>query len=45
MEALLHTAIHLARAGNVPLLKFLLGRILPRDRLIKFDLPNYGFRR
>ena len=44
MEALLHTAIHLARAGNVPLLSFL-GRILPRDRLIKFDLPNYGFRR
>jgi hypothetical protein len=43
MEALLRTAIQLARAGNVPMLKFLLGRILPRDRLIKFDLPQMVF--
>jgi hypothetical protein len=42
-EALLRTAIQLALAGNVPMLKFLLGRFLPRDRLIKFDLPRMVF--
>jgi hypothetical protein len=43
MEALLRTAIQLARAGNVPMLKFLLSRMMPRDRLIKFDLPEMVF--
>lgn len=42
-EALLRTATQLALAGNVPMLKFLLGRILPRDRSIKFDLPQMVF--
>jgi hypothetical protein len=42
-EALLRTATQLARAGNVPMLKFLLGRFLPRDRLVKLDLPQMVF--
>jgi hypothetical protein len=42
-EALLRTAIQLALAGNVPMLKFLLSRIMPRDRLIKLDLPQMVF--
>ena len=41
--ALLRTATQLARAGNVPMLKFLLGRFLPRDRLVKLDLPQMVF--
>jgi hypothetical protein len=43
MEALLRTAIQLARAGNVPMLKFLLSRTMPRDRLVKLDLPKMIF--
>ncbi len=43
MEALLRTAIELARAGNVPMLKFLLSRTMPRDRLVKLDLPQMVF--
>jgi hypothetical protein len=43
IEALLRTAIQLARAGNVPMLKFLLGRFLPRDRPVKLDLPQMVF--
>jgi hypothetical protein len=42
-EALLRTAIQLARAGNMTMLKFLLGRIMPRDRLLKLDLPAMVF--
>ena len=36
-------AIQLARAGNVPMLKFLLSRTMPRDRLVKLDLPEMIF--
>ena len=43
METLLRTAIQLARAGNVPMLKFLLSRTMPRDRLVKLDLPEMVF--
>jgi hypothetical protein len=43
MEALLRTAIQLARAGNVPMLKFLLSRTMPRDRLVKLNLPEMVF--
>jgi len=39
-EAMLRKAIELALAGNVDMLKFLLGRILPRERPIKIDLPH-----
>jgi hypothetical protein len=42
-EALVRTAIQLARAGNVPMLKFLLDRTMPRDRLLKLDLPQMIF--
>jgi hypothetical protein len=36
-------AFELAKAGDVPMLRFLLGRILPRDQTIKFDLPQMDF--
>jgi hypothetical protein len=32
-------AIELAKAGDVQMLKFLLDRILPKDRLVHVDLP------
>jgi hypothetical protein len=37
-------AVEIAKAGDVSMLKFLLGRILPRERVIKIDLPHaiYG---
>jgi hypothetical protein len=37
---LLRKATELALAGDVPMLKFIIGRLLPRDRLIQFDLPR-----
>ena len=37
---LLRLAIDIAKRGNVPMLKFLLARWLPRERLIKIDLPR-----
>jgi len=36
---LLRKAIELAKRGNVPMLRFLLNRLLPRHRLIRIDLP------
>ena len=42
-QELLGKAVELAKAGNVVMLKFLLGRILPRERLIKLDLPRMEF--
>jgi len=42
-DDLVRTAVALAKAGDVPMLKFLLGRILPRERLIKLDLPPMEF--
>jgi hypothetical protein len=38
-ETLLRKAIELAKAGNVPMLSFLLGRILPKERSVLIDLP------
>ena len=43
IEALLRRAIQLARAGDVAMLKFLLDPLLPRDRLVKLDLPEMVF--
>src|SRR5262245_55625324 len=40
---LVRKAIELAKAGNVQLLKFLLDRLLPKDRLIKIDIPRLNF--
>jgi hypothetical protein len=36
-------AVEVAKAGDVPMLKFLLGRILPRERPIKLDLSPMEF--
>jgi hypothetical protein len=33
-------AIEIAKRGNVPMLKFLLARLLPRERFIEVDLPR-----
>jgi hypothetical protein len=38
---LLRKAIELAKAGNVQMLKFLLDRLLPKDRLVKIELPRF----
>jgi hypothetical protein len=42
-EGLARRAIEIALAGDVPTLKFLLGRLLPRERPIKIDLPRMNF--
>ena len=42
-DELLRKAIELAKAGDVPMLKFLLARSLPRERLITIDLPEMKF--
>lgn len=39
-EALLRKGLELAKRGNERLLIFFLSRLLPRDRLISFDLPE-----
>ncbi len=41
--ALTQKAKEVALAGDVPMLKFFLGRMLPRERLIKLDLPRMNF--
>ncbi len=38
-EELVRKAVELAKGGDRQMLKFLLGRLLPRDRLITIDLP------
>ena len=42
-EELLRKAVEIALAGDVAMLKFLLDRILPRERLVKLDLPRMEF--
>jgi hypothetical protein len=42
-DELVRKAIELAKAGDVSMLKFLLGRLLPRERPIKIDLPPMNF--
>lgn len=39
-EALVRKAIALAKAGDVQMLKFLLDRILPKERSVHVDLPG-----
>jgi hypothetical protein len=39
-EKLLRKAIEIAQAGDVPMLKFLLDRILPKERSIHVELPK-----
>lgn len=36
---LVRTAVELAKAGDRQMLTFLLGRILPRERSVRFELP------
>jgi hypothetical protein len=43
VEALVRKAVERAKDGDVAMLKFLLGRMLPRERTIKFDLPEMEF--
>ena len=42
-EDLVRKAVEIAKAGDVPMLKFLLGRILLRERVIKLNLPPMDF--
>jgi hypothetical protein len=39
----LQKAVELALSGDVPMLRFLLSRLLPRDRLIRIELPQLEF--
>jgi hypothetical protein len=39
-EELVRKALEIAMAGDVGMIKFLLGRILPRERPVKLDLPR-----
>ena len=39
-QRLVRKAVHLAEAGDVQMLKFLLGPVLPRERVITVDLPD-----
>jgi hypothetical protein len=39
-EELVRKAVELAKNGNIPMLKLLVGPFLPRERLIKLDLPR-----
>jgi hypothetical protein len=40
---LVSKSIELAKAGDVQMLKFLLDRLLPKERLIKIDIPPLDF--
>jgi hypothetical protein len=40
---LVRKAVELAKAGDVPMLKFLLDRILPKQRHIELELPEVKF--
>src|SRR5438128_590196 len=41
-EVILQTAIELALGGNVPMIKFLLERILPKDRVLPIvQIPDF----
>src|SRR5262245_42976542 len=39
-EALLRKAIEMAKGGDGPMLKFLLDRILPKERSVRVELPQ-----
>jgi hypothetical protein len=42
-QELLRKAFELAKSGDVQMLKFLLTRILPRDRAVKVELPKMEY--
>jgi len=41
-EEILRKAIEMAKGGNVAMMKFLLDRILPKERPIQLELPHLG---
>jgi hypothetical protein len=45
IEELVRKGIELAKAGDPQMLKFFLDRFLPKDRLVKIDLPSIESRR
>jgi hypothetical protein len=42
-EEILLKAIEMARAGNVPMMKYLLDRILPKERPVPLNLPRLDY--
>jgi hypothetical protein len=42
-QVLVGKAVELAKAGDTQMLKFLLDRILPRDRAVKVELPKMEY--
>jgi hypothetical protein len=42
-EQLVRKAVELAKGGDAGMLKFLIGRLLPRERVVKLDLPHMDF--
>jgi hypothetical protein len=42
-QELVRKAVELAKAGDTHMLKFLLNRILPRDRAVQVDLPKMEY--
>src|SRR5712691_10620033 len=42
-EEILRKAIEMALGGNVPMMKFLLDRILPKERPIQLELPGLDY--
>jgi hypothetical protein len=40
---ILRKAIEMAKGGNVPMMKFLLDRILPKERPIQLELPRLDY--
>ena len=42
-DELLRKAIEMALAGNVPMMKFLLDRILPKERPVPINLPRLDY--
>ena len=42
-EEILRKAIEMAKGGNVAMMKFLLDRILPKERPIQLELPHLGY--
>jgi hypothetical protein len=42
-QDLVRKAVELAKAGDTHMLKFLLNRILPRDRAVQVDLPKMEY--
>lgn len=42
-EHLIRTAIEIAKGGDKEMLKFLLGRLLPKERAVRLDLPMIDF--